>query len=427
MKQFQALITANKRGEKKGIYAICSAHPLVLEAAIIQAKNDNSVLLIEATANQVNQYGGYTGMLPADFIAFVKSLALQLNFNPEQLIFGGDHLGPVCWCNETAASAMIKAEQLIRCFVAAGFKKIHLDTSMRCADDETILADSIVAERAAQLCLIAENTAISHFGVSDLVYVIGTEVPPPGGANEKISTLEVTKTTHVAETLSLHEKSFYNKELESAWQRVVGLFVQPGVEFDNTQVFDYDTKKAQQLKSFISMIDGIAFEAHSTDYQNAQAYHDLISDHFAILKVGPELTFALREALLALSQIEQQLFPIQQQSHLQSLIEQNMLNKPEHWQRFYQVDNDLQLLYRQFSYSDRVRYYWGDPNVMKAVDTLFSNLSAVDLPLPLLSQYLPIQYQAIRNAQLKKDAKSIVIHHIMQVTNRYAQACFNAA
>ena len=54
MKILQQLIAANKCGDKQGIYAVCSAHPLVLEAAILQAKQDNSYLLIEATANQVN-------------------------------------------------------------------------------------------------------------------------------------------------------------------------------------------------------------------------------------------------------------------------------------------------------------------------------------------------------------------------------------
>ena len=71
------LLRANKQGQSKGIYAVCSAHPMVLQAAIQQAKADNSLLLIEATANQVNQDGGYTGMQPSDFIKFVKEMAAE--------------------------------------------------------------------------------------------------------------------------------------------------------------------------------------------------------------------------------------------------------------------------------------------------------------------------------------------------------------
>ncbi|MBE0377284.1 D-tagatose-bisphosphate aldolase, class II, non-catalytic subunit [Pseudoalteromonas prydzensis] len=420
----QQLIAANKRGEKQGIYAVCSAHPLVLEAAILQAKQDNSYLLIEATANQVNQFGGYTGMLPADFMAFIEQLATKQEFAIDKLILGGDHLGPVCWCDEDAEPAMQKAEQLIASYVAAGFKKIHLDTSMRCADDELILADETVATRAAQLCAVAEKTALARFGHSDLVYVIGTEVPPPGGADEHIDTLAVTETKHVASTLALHHDAFLQLGLSAAWQRVVGLVVQPGVEFDNTQVFDYDSSKAQQLKQYIKTVDGIAFEAHSTDYQTPIAYKQLINDHFAILKVGPELTFALREALFALSHIEDALIDPEQCSHLRTVIDADMQQFPKNWQRFYQVDSSLQKLYRRFSFSDRIRYYWGQQGNQNAVETLFNNLQKQPIPLPLLSQYMPLQYLAVRNNGLENSPKSLVLHHIMQVTSRYADACF---
>ncbi|KPH94494.1 tagatose-bisphosphate aldolase [Pseudoalteromonas porphyrae] len=420
----QQLIAANKRGEKQGIYAVCSAHPLVLEAAILQAKQDSSYLLIEATANQVNQFGGYTGMLPTDFIAFVEQLATEQGFAVDKLILGGDHLGPVCWCDEDAGSAMQKAEQLIAGYVAAGFKKIHLDTSMRCADDDAILADETVAIRAAQLCAVAEKTAVDTFGHSDLVYVIGTEVPPPGGADEHIDTLAVTQTAHVASTLALHHDAFLQLGLSSAWQRVVGLVVQPGVEFDNTQVFDYDSSKAQQLKQYITTVEGIAFEAHSTDYQTSVAYQQLVNDHFAILKVGPELTFALREALFALSHIEDALIGTEQCSHLRTVVDADMQQFPKNWQRFYQVEQSLQQLYRRFSFSDRIRYYWGQQGNQNAVETLFSNLQKQSIPLPLLSQYMPLQYLAVRNKTLQNNPKSLVLHHIMQVTSRYADACF---
>ena len=420
----QQLIAANKRGEKQGIYAVCSAHPLVLEAAILQAKQDNSYLLIEATANQVNQFGGYTGMLPADFMAFVERLAKEQDFAIDKLILGGDHLGPVCWCDESAEAAMHKAEQLIACYVAAGFKKIHLDTSMRCADDDEILADETVAIRAAQLCAVAEKTAVDTFGHSDLVYVIGTEVPPPGGADEHIDTLAVTDTKHVASTLALHHEAFLQLNLSSAWQRVVGLVVQPGVEFDNTQVFDYVSSAAQQLKHYIKSVDGIAFEAHSTDYQTPIAYQQLVNDHFAILKVGPELTFALREALFALSHIEDALIDTEQCSHLRTVVDADMQQYPKNWQRFYQVEQSLQQLYRRFSFSDRIRYYWGKKGNQSAVERLFCNLQQQPIPLPLLSQYMPLQYLAVRNKTLENNPKALVIHHIMQVTSRYADACF---
>jgi D-tagatose 6-phosphate 4-epimerase len=49
-------------GDRVGLTSVCSAHPIVVEAALRQGKADDSPVLIEATCNQVNHQGGYTGM-----------------------------------------------------------------------------------------------------------------------------------------------------------------------------------------------------------------------------------------------------------------------------------------------------------------------------------------------------------------------------
>ncbi|PKH88529.1 D-tagatose-bisphosphate aldolase, class II, non-catalytic subunit [Colwellia sp. Bg11-28] len=424
MNEIIAVINANRNGEKKGIYAICSAHPLVIEAAIEQALQDDTPVLIEATANQVNQFGGYTGMLPADFLEFIGKIADSKGYPRERIIPGGDHLGPVCWVDEPASQAMEKAEALIKTYVAAGFKKIHLDTSMACADDPTCLPDEIVAQRAALLCDVAEKTAIDTFGKSDLVYVVGTEVPPPGGATEEIETLELTPVSRVKQTIQLHQDAFNKLDLSDAWQRVIGLVVQPGVEFDHTSIIDYQSEKSQALKEYISEVPNIAYEAHSSDYQNDEAYVSLIKDHFAILKVGPQLTLALREALFALSYIEEELIPVEQRSFLRDVCEQEMLEAPKNWQRFYPVPASKGTLYRRFSYSDRIRYYWHMPRIQAAVECLFNNLNQRSIPLPLISQFLPEQYRAIRNEVLSTTPQALVKAKIKQVTESYAKACW---
>ena len=354
MKEILEIIQNNRKGLNKGIYSVCCAQPLVIEAAILQAAKDNSILLIEATANQVNQFGGYTGMQPKDFIAFVEIIAHKLNFPMHRIILGGDHLGPVCWVNENADIAMEKAKKLIESYVAAGFSKIHLDCSMPCADDAIELSDQIVAERAATLCEVAEQTANSEFGVANIVYVIGTEVPPPGGSTEAINELELTCIESVQQTFETHLAAFSAKNLHAAWQRVIGLVVQPGLEFDHTSVIDYNSKRAQLLSGFITKIPNIVFEAHSTDYQLPSAYQALVKDHFAILKVGPQLTFAMREALFSLSHIEDELINIENRSNLQSVFEREMLEHDKHWKKFYQVPASKGTLYRRYSYSDRL-------------------------------------------------------------------------
>ncbi|MGL5696838.1 MAG: class II D-tagatose-bisphosphate aldolase non-catalytic subunit, partial [Plesiomonas shigelloides] len=271
MNILQEIIQAHKSGKDTGVYAVCSAHPLVIEAALQQALNDNSILLIEATSNQVDQFGGYTGMTPADFRDFVVQKAQQYQFPLARLVLGGDHLGPNRWQTQPAEEAMRHAEDLIAAYVAAGFKKIHLDCSMSCAGDPTPLTDAIVAQRAARLAQIAEQTAKEIFGQSDLVYVIGTEVPVPGGAAEVEDELSVTSPQDARTTIEYHLQAFQHAGIADCWERVIALVVQPGVEFNHTGVIDYERDKAAQLSQVVNEYPHMIFEAHSTDYQTELA------------------------------------------------------------------------------------------------------------------------------------------------------------
>lgn len=121
MKHLTEFVADHKQDTGCGIFAVCSAHPLVLEAALRHARDTQSILLIEATSNQVDQYGGYTSMTPADFHRFVEQMADSHHFPRDQLVLGGDHLGPNRWQNTPATEAMSQAEELIRHYVAAGF------------------------------------------------------------------------------------------------------------------------------------------------------------------------------------------------------------------------------------------------------------------------------------------------------------------
>ncbi|EOG8084155.1 tagatose-bisphosphate aldolase subunit KbaZ [Citrobacter sp. CK184] len=423
MKHLTEMVEQHKRGNTNGIYAVCSAHPLVLEAAIRYAHANHTPLLIEATSNQVDQFGGYTGMTPADFRGFVYQLADSLNFPQSQLILGGDHLGPNRWQNLPAAQAMANADDLIKSYVAAGFKKIHLDCSMSCANDPIPLTDEIVAERAARLAKIAEETCREHFGESDLVYVIGTEVPVPGGAYETLTELEVTTPDAARATLEAHRHAFEKQGLSAIWPRIIGLVVQPGVEFDHTHIIDYQPQKAIALSAMVEAYDTLVFEAHSTDYQTPQSLRQLVKDHFAILKVGPALTFALREALFSLAAIEEELLPAKTSSGLRHVLESVMLDRPEYWQSHYHGDGNARRLARGYSYSDRVRYYWPDQQIDEAFARLVRNLADDPIPLPLISQYLPLQYARVREGDLNATPRELIISHIQDVLQQYHAAC----
>lgn len=427
MKHLTEFVADHKHDKRCGIFAVCSAHPLVLEAAMRHARDAQSILLIEATSNQVDQYGGYTGMTPDDFRGFVEQMADKHHFPRNQLVLGGDHLGPNRWQNAPAAEAMSHAEELIRHYVAAGFKKIHLDCSMSCADDPVPLTDEIVAGRAARLALIAEQTRKEKQGSSDLVYVIGTEVPVPGGAHETLSTLVVTSPQAAKATLEAHRHAFEQQGLHDLWPRIIGLVVQPGVEFDHTHVIDYQPEKSLALSRTIEEFDTMVFEAHSTDYQTPLALQQLVQHHFAILKVGPALTFALREALFSLAAIEQELRPAYQCSGLRDVLESVMQEHPEHWKQHYHGNNDERRLARGYSYSDRVRYYWPDHHIDEAYARLVNNLTDKPLPLPLISQYLPLQYVKVREGRLAATPHELIIDHIQDVLRQYHAACMGTS
>ncbi len=168
------------RVDAVGITSVCSAHPVVLDEAVRHGAQGEHVVLIEATCNQVNQDGGYTGMQPIDFRRAVERLAEEHELPAERLVLGGDHLGPNPWKHLSAETAMAKSAELVRAFVMAGYTKIHLDTSIRCADDPPgAMHPALVAERAARLAVVAEEAA-AEAGLEPR-YVIGTEVPVPGG------------------------------------------------------------------------------------------------------------------------------------------------------------------------------------------------------------------------------------------------------
>jgi len=375
------VVEAQKRGKARGVVSVCSAHPWVLKAAMQEIKGP---LLIEATCNQVNQYGGYTGMTPGDFVGYVRKIAKENNFPFGNIIFGGDHLGPSVWQDEKAVSAMEKSEVLIRDYVEAGFVKLHLDCSMPLADDpKGALVMDVLVDRAAKLAKIAEKS-----GKGDLRYVIGTEVPIPGGALEHEEGVRVTKVENVKGTIDVTREAFVSQGLEKAWERVIAVVVQPGVEYGDDFVLPYQPDNARDLSRFIET-QSLVFEAHSTDYQTRQALKNLVRDHFAILKVGPALTFALREAIFALAMIESELLAPDEGSNILSVLNDMMVEQPGHWAKYYHGSEKEKAFKRKYSLSDRIRYYWAHPLVQEAFNKMLMILNQIPIPGTVLHQYVP--------------------------------------
>jgi D-tagatose-1,6-bisphosphate aldolase subunit GatZ/KbaZ len=417
----------NKQGKAAGVYSVCSAHKSVIEAAFLQAKTDSSFAVVESTSNQVNQTGGYTGMDPVRFAAYVRSIAASVDFPENRIVLGGDHLGPNVWQKESARNAMEKARTLVKSYVEAGFKKIHLDASMFCADDsgnrKLPLADKIVAERVTDLCRFCEEAAMTCTPNEKPLYIIGTEVPVPGGACEEEAAPRPTSRESILETLDIHRKAFLNKGLEDAWNRVIAVVAQPGVEFSDRRIFYYNRQYARNLSGALDNT-GLVFEAHSTDYQRFSGLKELVEDHFSILKVGPWLTFRYREALFSLARIEQELIHDEtDRSKLEEALEKVMLqSQPNYWEKHYHGSECERYFSRRYSLSDRSRYYWTNRELASSVDKLFANLSRIEIPYSLISQYMPNLVHSVSEGAVPAKPRDLVIAHIREILGFYAEA-----
>lgn len=424
------IVRLQKAGKQVGIYSACTSNGLTLRACMQRAKETNSILLIEATANQVDQYGGYTGMKPADFMTFIQKLAAEEGLPMSQIILGGDHLGPLTFAHYNEEKAMAEASELIRQFVAAGFTKIHIDTSMKVASDDpnTRLSDEVISRRGAELAIVAENAYKELLKKNPEaihpVYIVGSEVPIPGGSQQAVDTgLQVTRVEDFKNTVSIFEKSFHEHGLDKAWNQVIGFVVQPGVEEKDAGCTPYDRSKAVDLMASIKEYPDFVFEGHSTDYQTKYALRELVEDGVGILKVGPGLTFAMREGLFSLAYAEKEVYKDQpeKQSHFMEVLDEAMKKDPKYYEHHYH-GTDAEIAYkRKFSFSDRCRYYMPQPEVVEAQQKLFDNFRD-GVPLGVLSQFMPIAYTKVREGKLHNDPVSIVKDRVIHTVDEYLYA-----
>ena len=424
------IVTIQKSGKAVGIYSACSANSFVIEAVLKKGLEDNSCVLIESTANQCDQFGGYTGMKPIDFKNYVYEIADKLGFDKNKIFLGGDHLGPLTWTSLNEKEAMANSEVLIDAYVSASFTKIHVDTSMKVADDDpnVRLSDETIARRGVHLVKVAENAYKKLLETNpdavEPVYIVGSEVPIPGGSQAAVDEgVQVTKVEDFAATMNTFKDTFEKEGISDVWDRVLGIVVQPGVEEKDSGCTEYDRSKAVELAKAIRTIPDLVFEGHSTDYQTKIKLREMVEDGVAILKVGPGLTFAAREGLYALSFIEDEACKTNGKtpSNFREVLDAEMLKNDKHWKKHYHGTDAEIALKRKYSFSDRSRYYYSTDAVKAAIDTLLDNLKD-GCPLNLLSQFMPIQYTKVREGVLKNDPKELVLDRIGNTIDEYLYA-----
>lgn len=436
----RALVKRFKNGENVGIFSVCTSNKYVIEACMERLIDKNIELLIEATANQVNQDGGYTGMKPKDFVNYVYNIADKIKFPKERIILGGDHLGPLTWTKLTQEEAMEKAKVLITDYVLAGFTKIHIDTSMPINDDleKGVFGDDLIAERAAVLCNVAEkaytNLLEENKEAIHPIYVVGSEVPVPGGVQaeevkEEIENgIKITEARDFTNTIEVFKKKFIEQGIEEVFEYVVGVVVQPGVEFSSDNIWKYEREKASDLSKALKDYDNLVFEAHSTDYQSPKALKEMVLDGFTILKVGPALTFGFREAAFALNKIEEEMFkfrPDIEESRFIKVLDYTMIKNPENWIKHYSGTSENIRFSRMYSLSDRCRYYMPSEELEYAFNQMINNLDKKDIPIALISQYMHNQYKKVRDGELEPKGLSLLKDFIGEYIDDYIFAVGN--
>ncbi len=418
-----------KKGRPRALYAACTANGFAIQAVLRRARQDGTPALVESTAGQVNLSGGYSGLTPDLFRRQVLQMAAGMGVAPGQVILGGDHIGPHLWRRMPAGQAMQKAAALTAACVAAGYRKIHLDPVSPCGDDP-LLADGslpleLVCRRTAELGRVAEQAA-EKAKISPPVYVIGSDVPPPGGEIGAAGPPSVTDPGRLRDFLSACRRAFESMELMPAWERVYAVVVHTGAAFSPLMVQPYSSDRLKPLTALISRDKSRVLEAHSTDFQTEEDLAAMVKDHCGVLKVGPALTYALREALFALAEMERRTLGARKDvtcSRLPEVMERLMVAEPGFWQTYYQGSEGEQAHLRQHALSDRIRYYWARPEAEAARQQLFANLRRYPPPLSVVRECLPAAGDKIGTGRLDNDPGAIVLDRIGQVTKTYARAC----
>ena len=172
----------------------------------------------------------------------------------------------------------------------------------------------------------------------------------------------------------------------------------------------------------VDISSGLYLLAQFDAYQTAADLYNMVTDGIAILKVGPALTYGLREALFSLSMMEKELVPEEKRANFIETLDAVMLASPANWEKHYHGDEKHLAQCRKYSYSDRARYYIGQPEVVAAMNKLFDNLREYPIPMNMLHQYMPISYAKIREGKLKLDPRELAMDGIVQFMLDYESA-----
>lgn len=396
-----------------------------MEGVLVNARKRGEYALIEATSNQVNQFGGYVGLTPEQFVERAVNIAEKTSFDLRYLALGGDHIGPLPWKELPARDAMARAENLMEACVKAGYAKIHIDTSMSLGGDPDPLPEEVKVVRSVRLYHTAiqayEEMRSSYPDWPKPMFVIGTDVPFAGGQMAADKTrIEITPPENLRHTLDLYQREFAKAGCKEAFQDIIGMVVELGLEFDEYE--GYRSEPVTALNPALDQFPELVLEAHSTDFQKAETLTSMKQDGVGILKVGPELSYAHREALFSLSAIETELIPAEARGNYLAVLEKAMVENPIHWETWYKGDEKTLHHLRMHSKLDRGRYYMTVPAVQEAERKLLQNLKSVSIPVELIEKYFPGTWEQVPHQETGSLPEKLIQAEINRVVQKYMEA-----
>jgi len=405
-----AIILMKKNWFKKPLPSFCTSNFDVIKIILIYAKIYRLSVLIECTSNQVNQFGGYSGLKPKEFYKKIILLSKKIQLNRKYIIFGADHLGPLPWKNLNKKNAFKNAEKLLKSISKEKFEKIHLDTTIVCGNEKKLNLDK-VRSRFFELF-----KSIPKKKLKNIYLVAGSEVPYAGGGDFKEN---ISKLKDVQNDYSIYNSIINQKKSK---KREFALVIEPGMSFTNDKIFKPNFKNLKNISKF-SKKKNIFFEAHSTDYQRMDVLKKLVKSNFKFLKVGPELTFKYHQSLKLMLDLEKRYTPIYFRSNLNNELNKIMKKKNKYWKDYYKGSTSKINFLKFNSLLDRVRYYWNHSSVDRSKEKLFKNIDRV--PKNYIHKNL-ITVKKTKNILKKykmKNSELIVFNFLRKSLSKYYKAC----
>ena len=420
------IMEANCRGERKGIYAVGSHNSTILEVCFQQALVDGSPVLLEISANMLVLPGQSGKTSPADFIKRVKNIAAEAEFPQDRLFFGVNDLGPSLWQDESDESALKKACEFISEIVGLGFNKLGIHAGEPLKGDpvgETLTQEIIIA-RETVLYQAAERAAAKLPDEEKPLYVIG--VHPRQEAGRVEDQRRMVNRKDIEDAVDQFAQTAEAAGLPDIKERLPAARIFLGTGYDSENIIPFDSSLLKELGGCVCRDRSVVLEAPQTDFQSQIVLDKLVDNHFAVLSVGPELTYAMREALFSLALMENETMLGKPGVYLSNYIielDRAMQSAPQHWQEYYTGNGFEQLVARKYSFYDRSRFFLENKDVRKMRKRLYDNLTANPVPLTVLRQFMPRQYERVAAGELENKPKALVMDAVRYALHRYSRAC----